>query len=119
MSDLLVVATDMEQIPGESFLLFCLQKKIQLIVGGKTLKRGRLILFKRTHYFIQLCLLNDKGARENIEIPIPFNHEEYIADGVMYFDYRLSSLKVSSLPPIPDKVASNVFNKILEINVAE
>ncbi len=105
-----------EEMPGEDFLVSGLQKKISLSVGERVIKRGRLILFKKVHYFIQLCIVNEKNVRENMEIPLPFDIEIHKEENLMYFDYRVSALKVKSIPPIPDKVSSSFFNKILEIS---
>ena len=115
MNDLLATSTDLDQIPGEAFLLSCLQKPISFSINNKTIKKGRLLLFRRAHYFVQITLQTEKNTRENIELPIPFKIENYEEDGLMYFDYRLGSLNVECLPKIPDKVSSIYFNKILEI----
>ncbi len=107
-----------DEVPGESFLLDCLQKQVIFSIGDKTIKKGRLLLFRRVHYFIQISLLTDKNIRENFEVPIPFKVENYKEDGLLYFDYRVSSLNVQSLPKIPEKVSSSYFNRILEMSVA-
>lgn len=107
----------LEQIPGERFLTDCLQKNVSFSVNNKAIKRGRLILFKRFHYFIQISLLSERGLRENFDIPIPFKIECYKDEGLLYFDYRLKSLEVDYLPLIKDKVSSIYFDKILEIQV--
>jgi hypothetical protein len=107
-----------DEVPGESFLLDCLQKQIHFSINNKIVKKGRLLLFRRVHYFIQISLLSDKNIRENFEVPIPFKVENYQDDGLLYFDYRISSLNVKNLPKIPEKVSSTYFNKILELSVA-
>lgn len=107
----------LDQIPGESFLTGCLQKNVTFSINNKTLKRGRLLLFKRFHYFIQISLLSEKGARENFDVPIPFKIEAHADEGLLYFDYRLKSLEVDYLPLITEKVASVYFDKILEIQI--
>ena len=107
----------LDHIPGEPYLIDCLQKNIGLVIGNKNIKRGRLLLFRRFHYFIQLALSTEKGTRENIDIPIPFKVENHLDEGLLYFDYRLPSLKVDCLPTIPQKVSSIYFNNILEIHV--
>lgn len=106
-----------EQLPGEEILISCLQKNLSFTINNKQLKRGRLLLFRRFHYFIQLSLLSEKGVRENIEVPIPFNIEHHSTEGLIYFDYRLKSLQVATLPKLPDKIQSVYFDKILEIQV--
>lgn len=108
-------ATHLDRIPGEHFLISCLQKTINFSVNNKTLKKGKLILFRRVHYFVQISLLTEKGTRENIEVPIPYKVEDYSEEGLLYFDYRLKSLEVECLPRIPDKVSSVYFDRILEI----
>lgn len=106
-----------DQIPGEQFLFQCLQKNVTFSVNNRTVKRGRLLLFKRFHYFIQIALLTEKGTKENFDIPIPFKIEDYLDEGLLYFDYRLKSLEVDILPIITEKVSSIYFDKILEIQV--
>ena len=115
MNDIIATSVGLDQIPGEDFLLSCLQKPISFSINNKVLKKGRLLLFRRAHYFIQVTLQTEKSIRENIEIPIPFKVENYEEDGLMYFDYRLGSLNVSFIPKLPEKVPSVYFNKILEI----
>lgn len=105
------------QIPGEAFLVSCLQKNVCFSVNSKAVKRGRLLLFRRVHYFIQIALLTEKGTRENFEIPIPFAVETHPEEGLMYLDYRLKSLEVDSIPRIPEKVSCAYFDKILELQV--
>jgi hypothetical protein len=107
----------LDQVPGEQFLIPFLQKLVYFNISSKTVKKGKLLLFRRIHYHIQIALSTDKNKRENFEIPIPFNVENHGADGLLYFDYRLNSLNVENLPYISSKVSSNYFNKILEISI--
>lgn len=104
-------------LPGESFFVSCLQQSVIFSLNNKIIKRGKMILFRRVHYFIQFAFLTEKGTRENFEIPIPFNIETHEEEGLMYLDYRPQSLKVENLPRIPDKVSCNYFNKILEMQI--
>lgn len=106
-----------DYIPGEQYLISCLQQNLSFTINNRSIKRGRLLLFRRFHYFIQIALLTEKGTRENFEIPIPFNIEFYQDDGLMYFDYRIKSLQTNILPKIPEKVNSVYFDKILEIQI--
>jgi len=108
----------LDHVPGEYFFISCLQKNINFLIDNKTIKRGRLLLFRRTHYFIQLTLMSDKGTKENIDVPIPFKIEDYSDEGLIYFDYRTKSLEVEAIPRIPEKVTSTYFDKILEIQAA-
>lgn len=106
-----------DQIPGEQFLVQCLQKNVSFSINNRVIKRGRLLLFKRFHYFIQIALLTERGTRENFDVPIPFKIEEHLEEGLLYFDYRVKSLEVENLPIITDKISSIYFDKILEIQI--
>lgn len=105
------------QIPGEEFLTNCLQKHVTFSLSNRLLKRGRFLLYKRLHYFIQISMLSERGLRENFDIPIPFKIETYQDEGLAYFDYRVKSLDVENLPLIKEKVSSIYFDKILEIQI--
>lgn len=107
----------LEQVPGEKFLVDCLQKHLCFLINDRLIKKGKLILFRRANYFIQVSLSNEKNHRENFEIPIPFKTEYYKDDGLIYFDYRVRSLEVESLPAISQRVVSTYFDKILEIQI--
>jgi hypothetical protein len=101
----------------EPILISCLQKRISVHLNNKVIKKGKLILYKKVHYFIQLSLMSDKNIKENFDIPIPFNVENYIEEGILYFDYRVRSLPTQFLPKIPEKVSSAFFDKIIEIKI--
>lgn len=111
------LSVHLDQVPGEDFLVECLQKSLSFSINNKAIKRGKLLLFRRFHYFIQIALMSEKGTRENFDIPIPFKIESYIDDGLMYFDYRLKSLEVENVPFITEKISSIYFDKILEIQI--
>ena len=105
-----------DNIPGERFFVENLQKPIKFSIKEKTIKQGRLLLFKRTHYYIQISLQTAKNTRENFEIPFPFKVEEYNADGLMYYDYRVNSLNLENDHILLTKrPSSTYYNKILEI----
>jgi hypothetical protein len=122
-----VVSTFLEEIPGESFLQRHLQNPIKFILGHKIIKQGRLVLFKRAHYYLHISLLTFKNNKESFEIPIPFKVEEYVHEGLAYFDYRLQGLcgldkeindrlikaKIKNINP------SQYYNKILEIQAGD
>ena len=107
----------LDHIPGEQYLVPWLQEQLIFSVGDKVIKKGRLLLFRRAHYYIQIAILTDKNTRENFEVPIPFKVESHEEEGLLYFDYRISSLHIESIPPIPSKISSSYFNKIMEITV--
>jgi hypothetical protein len=105
------------EIPGEAFLIKCLQQTIRFTVNNRTIKQGKLLLFCKAHYYIQISLATDKNPRENFEIPFPFQTEIYENEGLMYFDYRLSSLGTSVVPKPVKKISSTYFDKILEMQL--
>lgn len=105
------------KLPAENFLFSNLQKELKFQLGTKTIKTGKLILFKRSHFFVHVTLVNTKKEKENFEIPFPFKVEEHYDDGIVYFDYRIESLNTEAFPLIKNKVSSSYFNKILEISV--
>jgi hypothetical protein len=118
-----VTSTFLEELPGETFLTRALQSPIKFILGQKIIKQGKLVLFKRSHYYLQITLITLKNNKECFEVPIPFKIEEYSHEGVIYFDYRLKALggldeslnnklqktKIKNINP------SQYYDKILEI----
>ena len=112
----------LDQIPGEDFFTKNLQNQIGFNLGSKTIRKGRLIIFKRSHFYIQISLLSSKNSIETFEVPIPFKTEYYPEENLMYFDYRLDSL-VEGDEDTQDLVhyqisknsPSHYLNKILEI----
>lgn len=118
-----VASTFLEELPGEGFLTKSLQFPVKFVLGQKIIKQGRLVLFKRTHYYLQITLLTQKNNKESFEIPIPFRVEEYLHEGLAYFDYRLQGLgglnqeindRLSKIK-IKNTNPSQYYNKILEI----
>jgi hypothetical protein len=118
-----VASTFLEEIPGETFLQRHLQNPIKFILGQKIIKQGRLVLFKRAHYYLHITLLTSKNNKESFEIPIPFKVEEYRHEGLAYFDYRYQGLcglneelnKKLAKVKIKNTNPSQYYNKILEI----
>ena len=119
MNDFIPALISLDQVPGEPFFIKGLQKQLTLLMDNRVLRKGKIILFSRTNYFIQISLISEKGNRENVEIPIPFNIEYHEEEGLMYFDYRLSALRTEALPKFEGKATSSFFNKILEIQVSQ
>jgi hypothetical protein len=118
-----ITSTYLDSLPGEDYFTQYLQSPIVFTLGKKIIKQGRLILFKKAHFYIQITLLNNKNIKEVFEIPIPFKTEEYRKEGLMFFDYRLESLctknsvqetKIKNIT-IKNTSPSHYYNKILEI----
>ena len=112
----------LEQLPGEDFFTKNLQTGLSFNLGNKTIRKGRLIIFKRSHFFIQISLLSHKGAHETFEIPIPFKTEYYPQDNLIYFDYRMKTFSDSNedlnelvLHQSIKNSPSHYYNKTLEI----
>ena len=87
MNNYFPLAISPDHVPGEHFLVKWLQEQVVFDLNGKIVKQGRLLLFRRVHYYIQIALLNPKNVRENFEIPIPFRVEYHDQDKLLYFDY--------------------------------
>jgi hypothetical protein len=112
----------LDEMPAEKFFTENLQRCLNFNLGTKTIRKGRLIIFKRSHFFIQISLLTSKGNQETFEIPIPFKIEYHPPENLIYFDYRLNSLTGNNeelkdliLQQIKKNTPSQYFNKILEI----
>lgn len=109
----------LDKIPGEAFLMDCLQREVSFSLNGKLIRKGKLLLFKRFNFFIQLCLMSEKKQRETFDIPIPFDVEYHDDDNLMFFDYRIKSLKCDVVPHTLNKSPSFYLDKILEMSVTD
>ena len=105
------------EIPGEPFLIKSLQQQVKFSINNRIIKQGKLLLFCKAHYYIQFSIATDKSARENFEVPFPFQVEIHEAEGLMYFDYRLCSLGTSVIPSPRKKISSSYYDKILEMQL--
>ena len=118
-----IVTPDIEDY--ERCFTSILQRNVVFVLGQKEIKTGRLVLFKRTHYHILITIQNSKNINENFEIPIPYKTEWYPESGLLYFDYRLTTLAnnikdiEASLKRVTVKNTSpsHYYNRILEITV--
>lgn len=121
-----VTNTYIDTIPGEDFLAKALQSQVSFVLGKKTIKQGRLIIFKKVHYYIQITILNSKNTKETFEIPIPYATEYYPLEGLAYFDYRIKALAGNNIDlnnrlstyRLKNVTPSQYYNKILEIQVS-
>jgi hypothetical protein len=113
----------LEQLPYEDFFTKNLQSNLSFDLGNKTIRKGRLIIFKKSHFFIQISILSFKNLYETFEVPIPFNVEIYPDENLIYFDYRIKTL-VGRNEDLNDLITSQInknnyshyLNKILEIH---
>lgn len=116
-----IINTYLDYIPGEEFLTKSLQYELLFQLDKKTIKKGRLLIFKRVHYHILITLLTPKNEQEKFEIPIPLHVEDYPEEKLIYFDYRLHNLTNNDITKKKLNTNANYlqpsqfFNKILEI----
>tara|TARA_A100000172_G_C3028778_1_gene105848 strand:+ start:97 stop:441 length:345 start_codon:yes stop_codon:yes gene_type:complete len=66
---------------------YLLRDVIFFIEGGKTLKKGKLILFKFKEFHYVFTLKNEKDEHKVYEIPYPYETE--IGKNCTYFSYKL------------------------------
>ena len=122
-----VTNTVLDSMPGEEYFTLALQRSITFTIGKKIIKQGRLIIFKRSHYYIQITILNNKNVKETFEIPIPFKTEYYQHENLIFFDYRIRSLAGADTETytklqnyrVKNVNPSNYYNKILEIQTKQ
>jgi hypothetical protein len=100
-----------------------LQKNVSFEIKNKILKKGKIVLFYQRNFFIIFVIETDKKNHEKLEIPIPYNIEAHDEDHLMFFDYRIKTLKTHLFDVEPyftifnPKVAkSKFFDSILTIN---
>jgi hypothetical protein len=100
-----------------------LQKNLTLEIKNKTYKQGKLLIFQQKNFYLTFILENSKSKNEKVEIPIPFDVENHMDDGLVYFDYRIKTLSKycpeieTNLLFFPNKSKNNKFlDTILTIN---
>lgn len=100
-----------------------LQKDLSFEIRNKTIKKGKMILYFQRNFHIVFILDVEKEKRDKLEIPIPFKIEHHHSDGLVYFDYRLSTF--SQMYPEcqpylnlykPKLAKSKFYDNILTIN---
>lgn len=109
----------------EEVLKGLLQKDIKLVINNKQYRKGKFLLFKQNNYYIEFTVKRSNSDIKRFEIPIPFAVEQWKEDGLIYFDYRLSTLSNNDnkihqmLKKLPAKGNNKFCNKILEIQIIE
>jgi hypothetical protein len=105
-----------ETLKYDHFLKKILQKKIILVLDGKIIKSGELLLYSYKNFSIQFLFRNTKtGKPRKTEIPIPFRVENTNSKDLL-FSYELDTICSDS-----DlyKTTNKFFNKNLIIKIQE
>ena len=63
---------------------FLLRDVVFLLENGKSLKKGKLVLFKFKEFHFVFTLKNDKGENRVYEIPYPFSWERSSASSLQF-----------------------------------
>lgn len=84
---------------------FLLRDIVFYIDGGKTVKRGKLILFKFKEFHFNFTIKNEKNENKVYEIPYPFDY--YTGERHMKFSYTLNDFTLTG---------SNLFYKTKTMN---
>lgn len=109
----------------EEVLKSLLQKNLKFNLNNKQFKKGKFILFKQNNYHIEFTI--DKGDKDfkKFEVPIPFDVEQWDDDGLVYFDYRFTTLAKNDkelhrlLLSLPKDGNNKFYDKIMEIEVLD
>lgn len=67
-----------------------LQKDLLFQINGKTIKKGKLILFSMRNFYMQFYLKVNKKEHKHYELPYPFEFRH--TGNTIYLDYTLNSL---------------------------
>ena len=96
-----------------------------MCIKNKPYKKGKLILFKQNNYYLDLVIERNKGESKRLEIPIPFNIEEWTNEKLIYFDYRFLSLSKANkelrelLYGVVQDGNNRFYDTILEIEILD
>lgn len=107
--------TDIERI-FESLL----QKKVQVVVNGKVIKDGILLLYTIKDYYVTFILKSSEGIKKYYEFPMPFNIE--LKDNSFILDYKLETLAYNNidllyqLKTLSQKKSSKIYNSVIIIH---
>ena len=67
-----------------------LLKQVVFMLGEKTVRRGKLILFTHDEYYVKFMLQTNKNINKNYEIPYPYRVLH--GDDFVKFSYTISDL---------------------------
>lgn len=118
----------MTKIELDAILTLHLQKQISIKVDGVEIKSGKFLLYQNNllsnNFYYDLTIERIKKI-DSVKLPFPFEIEHYPEEGLVYFDYRLSSLTndkkhLIGIDHLCGKLAdplksSRYINKIVEI----
>lgn len=107
----------------ENYCKSLLQREVLFEIKNKIIKKGKIILFFQRNFHIVFMIENEKSKKDKLEIPIPFGIESHKEDDLLYFDYRIVTLKkqLFEVEPYftlytPTVAKSKFFDNILTIN---
>jgi hypothetical protein len=111
----------------EEILKTHLQKYISITINGTEIKNGKFILFQNNilanNFYFELTIERIKKI-DVVKIPFPFKVEHYPDEGLLYLDYRFTSLtddkkqlmKIDSLKEkYTEAKLSKFLNTIVEV----
>lgn len=82
---------DISNTPIEDTIKFLLQRDLLFVINNRTIKRGKLILFKQNNFCIDLHIIQPTKTTHSIyTIPIPYDTK--IFNSHVLFDYTLNTL---------------------------
>jgi hypothetical protein len=112
---MITLTEDIVKLPYELYLYSLLQTPVRVVHKNRELKTGRLLLYKRIHFCVQLMI--ETKRVETLELPIPFNAEQDSEINTIFFDYRLANIKLRNnpLPFLNNSVRSVYYDSIVEI----
>lgn len=127
MQSFLTLHTNTDFIPGEEYFQGFLQRPIVFTSGEKTLRKGKLLLFRQSHFYIQFVLerLTATKTIDTFELPIPFNIDWTEEKTGVLLDYRIVSLLSKSerenilttlnrtTDPLDKIIELKIFNKTI------
>ena len=106
----------------ENILNTHLQKNILITIGGIEVKRGKFLLYQNNilanNFNYDLTIERIKKI-DIFRLPYPFKIEYYAEDGLLYLDYRFSSLTedkkhLTRIDTLKDKYAEMKLSKFLD-----
>lgn len=98
-----------------------LQRNIKFTINNQQYKEGKFILYTHGYFSLNFNIRNHrKNKTETLKIPLPFNFEHYLSEGLIYFDYRIKTFAHNieieqTIKDIKKVNLSRYYDKILTI----